>query len=145
MDKDTDIQHCPEVTDLAKSTVAISATVSFNNAAKILALTMNIQSLFFFFYQIPQNLATKCQVCSAKGSLSTPEARVTLSGTDVKYKQKDMKIKHSGSKLPKLNCIVQNYIGHGMKSTIKTTVRVLSFHHSLTAQPELVDWELTFK
>lgn len=56
MDKDTDIQHCPEVTDLAKSTVAISATVSFNNTTKILALTMNIlKPLVLVFLFLPNS------------------------------------------------------------------------------------------
>lgn len=36
MDKDTGIQHYPEVTDLAKSTVAISARVGFNSATKLM-------------------------------------------------------------------------------------------------------------
>lgn len=36
MDKDTGIQHYPEDTDLAKSTVAISARVGSNSATKLM-------------------------------------------------------------------------------------------------------------
>lgn len=61
MDKDTDIQHCPEVTDLAKNTVAISARVSFNNTTKLLALTMNIlKSLVLVFFLFLPNSTKSC-------------------------------------------------------------------------------------
>lgn len=65
MDKDKDIQYYPKVTDI----VGIPTRDSCNGATKLLTLTTHVlKSLllfFFFFNQIPQNLATKCQVCSA--------------------------------------------------------------------------------
>lgn len=63
MDKDKDIQYYPKVTDI----VGIPTRDSCNGATKLLTLTIHVLKslLLFFFNQIPQNLATKCQVCSA--------------------------------------------------------------------------------
>lgn len=86
MDKDKDIQYYPKVTDI----VGIPTRDSCNGATKLLTLTTHVlKSLLLFFFFQPNSTKSCHKMPSMLGykeNLSTLEARVILSGKDVKCK-----------------------------------------------------------